>query len=310
MKETITICKSNSLWFFVTKYLCSCFNPWQGNTLDLILTNGSATIGSYTTHPVLSQSDHHPILVSLKVVTVTTPLIRVRIITLKGTSFYINSLPDTGATEPIISKDLVKTYGVRIDRSKICKSIAAISSCMPCLGSENLKVQVQDGPSISQIQAFVTCTCHYSLPGTISFHLALFLIMSSLRLLIRPKQQQDEDPFTQGLSHHTDKKTHCILNSSRLLRSRRNDIKCQIKSGIIEPVTWPTEWASPAMFLPKPNGHGVRMVADFSALNKFLQRPVHPFPSTTKIAPSIPPDTPIFMTLDAKNELLANYVGR
>lgn len=78
------------------------------------------------------------------------------------------------------------------------------------------------------------------------------------------------------------------------------DVRQQVETGIIELITWPTDWISPAMFLPKPNGCGVRMVTDFSALNKFVQRPVHPFPTPSEIASSIPSDSKIFVTLDAK----------
>ena len=38
------------------------------------------------------------------------------------------------------------------------------------------------------------------------------------------------------------------------------------------------EWCSPGFFVPKPNG-GVRLVTDYKQINKFIDRPVHPFPS-------------------------------
>jgi hypothetical protein len=63
-------------------------------------------------------------------------------------------------------------------------------------------------------------------------------------------------------------------------------------------VTEPTEWISPAFFVEKPNGRGARMVCDFTGINRFIQRPVHPFPSTQDLlsdigagANSSPPST-------------------
>ena len=52
---------------------------------------------------------------------------------------------------------------------------------------------------------------------------------------------------------------------------------------VIAPVEEPTTWCSPAFFVPKADGKRVRLVTDFTALNKFVQRPTHPFPSTREI---------------------------
>ena len=41
------------------------------------------------------------------------------------------------------------------------------------------------------------------------------------------------------------------------------------------------------------------MVTDFTALNKFVQRPVHPFPSVGEIVQSVPSSAKFFAKLDA-----------
>jgi hypothetical protein len=61
----------------------------------------------------------------------------------------------------------------------------------------------------------------------------------------------------------------------------------------------PTEWISPAFFVEKPNGRGARMVCDFTGINRFIQRPVHPFPSTQEILRDIGAGANFFATLDA-----------
>ena len=70
---------------------------------------------------------------------------------------------------------------------------------------------------------------------------------------------------------------------------------------VIAPVNEPTTWCSPAFFAPKTDGKCVRLVTDFTALNKFMLRPTHPFPSTREIIEAIPPDAKLFCKFDAVN---------
>ena len=50
----------------------------------------------------------------------------------------------------------------------------------------------------------------------------------------------------------------------------------------------PRDWCALGFFVPKPNGEDVRMVTGYSKINKFVKRPVHPFPSVADIIRSIP----------------------
>ena len=76
-------------------------------------------------------------------------------------------------------------------------------------------------------------------------------------------------------------------------------IKELIKRGVIIPVTEPTEWCSPAFFVSKPDGKRVRLVTDFTRLNQFVERAVHPFPSSKEIVRAIPHTAKFFAKLDA-----------
>ena len=60
----------------------------------------------------------------------------------------------------------------------------------------------------------------------------------------------------------------------------------------------PTEWLSPAFLVPKQSG-GDRIVVDLSHLNKFIKRPMHPFPTGNEIAASLNPTSKYFCKLDA-----------
>ena len=73
-----------------------------------------------------------------------------------------------------------------------------------------------------------------------------------------------------------------------------------IKSGVIEkvPTNETTEWCSPGFFVAKPDGK-VRLVVDYRQINKFIDRPVHPFPSPRDILKDIKPDSKWFIKMDA-----------
>lgn len=74
-----------------------------------------------------------------------------------------------------------------------------------------------------------------------------------------------------------------------------------LKQGVLEVVEGVTEWISPAHFVPKDGGRaGLRLVTDFTRLNKFVKRPVHPFPSASEIMQNISPQAKYFCCIDAK----------
>ena len=72
-----------------------------------------------------------------------------------------------------------------------------------------------------------------------------------------------------------------------------------INKNVITKVDVPTKWVSPAFFVPKPDGIRMRLVTDYTKLNKYVHRPIHPFPSTRDIMQSIPHGQKIFAKLGA-----------
>ena len=73
-----------------------------------------------------------------------------------------------------------------------------------------------------------------------------------------------------------------------------------IAKGIIARVgdSEPTEWCSHGFAVPKAPPK-VRLVTDYQALNRWVQRPVHPFPAVKDIIRRIPADAKVFAKLDA-----------
>ncbi|XP_059088730.1 uncharacterized protein LOC131884853 [Tigriopus californicus] len=62
-----------------------------------------------------------------------------------------------------------------------------------------------------------------------------------------------------------------------------------ITSGVLVPETGPTEWCSPAHFVPKPGGQKLRLVTDYRRLNEAVIRTVHPFPAAADLIKRIDP---------------------
>ena len=72
-----------------------------------------------------------------------------------------------------------------------------------------------------------------------------------------------------------------------------------IERKVIAAVDKLTTWCSLAFFVLEADGKRVRLVTDFTALNKFVRRPTHPFPSAREIIEAIPPDAKLFCKLYA-----------
>ena len=72
-----------------------------------------------------------------------------------------------------------------------------------------------------------------------------------------------------------------------------------IKAQVIVPESEPTEWCAPAFFVPKGDGVRVRLVTDYTKLNRYVSRPVHPFPSVKEIVQAVPAGTKYFAKMDA-----------
>jgi hypothetical protein len=85
----------------------------------------------------------------------------------------------------------------------------------------------------------------------------------------------------------------------RYVSQANETLRNLISSKVITECHEPTDWCSPAFFVPKPGGKKVRLVTDYTRLNKFVQRPVHPFPSVKEIIQAIPAGTKFFAKLDA-----------
>ena len=65
------------------------------------------------------------------------------------------------------------------------------------------------------------------------------------------------------------------------------------------PVNITADWCIPAFFVPKADMIRIRLITDYTHLNKYVKRPVHPFPCTAEILQAIPSTATCFAKLDA-----------
>ena len=71
-----------------------------------------------------------------------------------------------------------------------------------------------------------------------------------------------------------------------------------IDSKVIAKMSDPSDWCAPGFFVAKSNGE-VRLVIDFTGLNKYVGRPIHTFPSSSDIVSGLDPQAQFFAKLDA-----------
>ena len=72
-----------------------------------------------------------------------------------------------------------------------------------------------------------------------------------------------------------------------------------VKAEVIEPESDPTECCALAFFVPKGDGLRVRLVTDYTKLNRYVRWPVHPFPLVKEIVQAVPAGTKVFAKMDA-----------
>ena len=71
-----------------------------------------------------------------------------------------------------------------------------------------------------------------------------------------------------------------------------------MKKRVITRVNETAEWCSPAFFVPKGDKIRVRLVTDYTDLNKHVSRPVHHFSHTTEILQAVRKEAKYFAALD------------
>merc|ERR1711978_635918 len=83
-----------------------------------------------------------------------------------------------------------------------------------------------------------------------------------------------------------------------LQAAAKEELDAMVAKGLLVPVARSTDWCSQFLGVLKPKG-GIRPVVDYKPLNRFVKRPVNPFPAAANAVMALPPDVRYFASLDA-----------
>ena len=98
---------------------------------------------------------------------------------------------------------------------------------------------------------------------------------------------------------------------ANIRKKARTLIDKLLKQGIIRRVgaDESSKYCAPSQFVPKKSGK-LRFVVDFTALNKFVMRPVHSFPSSKQVMNSIKANTTHIAVLDFVNGYFQSQLAK
>lgn len=241
-------------------------------------------------------------------------------------SFGFSATPDTGATRSIVAHNIISQKGIHCKPTS-CRLFTANGNEMSCSGRTKL------GVNNHIINAIVSPDIHNEI--LISWHdlQALNIISGGFPNVVESKSVSStnltaDDVIAKLKSDFPDVlnnslKPRTVMSGSPMKIHLRNDIKIQpkrnltarkiplhfqksadtciktlLKLGILQRVDTPTDWVSSGHFVPKPNGT-VRLVTDYTNLNEFVQRPIHPFPTGLDIIQRLNSSSKWFAKLDA-----------
>ena len=247
----------------------------------------------------------------------------------------INSLPDTGANKSIISGKFLQAHGIKYGTNKQGRSISqAGGEPLDCSGVVNLNVFYENVltpinalVSNNLVENFLICSHDLTrmrvlpknyphvIPGPVAHHTkaAGNSPRTMEQLLEEFKEVFDEEtlsPMAGDPMHIHLRREDPDYKPLKVTIARRTPLHFKkeadklvrdlLEKGVIEkvPANERVEWCSPGFFVPKPNGK-VRLVTDYRQINKFIDRPVHPFPSCRDIIRGILPTSSWFLKFDA-----------
>lgn len=252
-----------------------------------------------------------------------TPKLQLELSSVNGTTrtFSFGVTPDTGATRSVVARNILSRYNIE-PFSSHSRLFAANGEEMQCNGSVKLRVSKskhiinalvssdikdeiliswhdlqaigvisQDFPSkIRKVDSLmITEDLKKSFPDVLNDDLTPGEMMSGPPMKIHLRKDVKITPNMQSVTRKI---------PIHLQESANKVVDELIRNGILKQVDVPTEWISPGHFVPKPKG-GVRLVTDYTHLNQFVMRPIHPFPSSLDILQNIHPRSTWFAKLDA-----------
>ena len=219
-------------------------------------------------------------------------------------AIWVDSTSDTGCTITLLNLDVALRSSIHIDRMKTIELYHAAGGSMHLEGMANIRVCAQDVQATlqvavsSELKETILISCDdlrklRVIPAdfsntVLSVKTNEWLTKLKHKLLtIFDRKLSDElnpspmncDPMSIRLQ--PDAVPICVTTARRVPKHFKSESKKTIteliERKVITPVEEPTKWCSPAFFVPKADGKRLRLVTDFTAPNKFVQRPpYHP----------------------------------
>ena len=257
----------------------------------------------------------------------------------QGKAFEEMALPDSGADDTLIGKKFLERHGEFNYKKTFRRLMAANNSEMRCCGTIHLKVKFYSRtihvkafvtPDIDDFllswkasKALGLLSPDYPIPGYVTDSKTCMVkessaepseeeikrvrsqLMEEFRDVFNPQEEflpaMDGKPMSIHLVE--DYKPSTVTVARPIAFAYRDQMKQYldklVERKLIEPANdEPTEWCSPMHVVPKKNGDP-RMVIDYTKLNAFVKRPVHPFQSPRDAVSDIPRDAQWFTTMDA-----------
>jgi len=248
----------------------------------------------------------------------------------RGVSFEFLALPDTGCTQSIIAEDVATRNGItpdtgpkihlynvngeRFDEAPTAtvtmavgdrrvKTKALISKAITndvIIGWQELRaleVVAENFPKTVQ-RAAARAATHEEFDSTTEGWLRDYPDVfndEELRPMAGPRMEINLKQGATPIQISTARPT-----PAHYAEAAEKEIDAMLNKGIITRHEGPAQWCAPGFFVPKEDGR-LRFVTDYTGINKWIQRPVHPFPCTADILRQISPRSKYFAKLDAKS---------
>ncbi|TRY77484.1 hypothetical protein TCAL_07409, partial [Tigriopus californicus] len=264
----------------------TCHGCGRSGHFRLTCTNKQQNTGSKLCDQVVVKTNTVRVCMTQNDVGRSTPLAKVLFHLHGGSKVEMAVLPDTGATDSIVSDILMRRNGIVIDKTRTCRIIAANGSQMRYTGA------VEFGAEWAGFVADVTA---YVSPDTrdfiLSWHDMITLGMipetftfdtlnqdpdlSSIEkwknaIIFEYVDVFDSPSSFKPMSGPGRRKTHPFYNHKTCFHAYRDEAKKELDYMdalcVVVDADEPSEWVSPFLALPKPNGQGVRLVVEFRGI--------------------------------------------
>ena len=240
--------------------------------------------------------------------------------------FKFATFPDTGSATTLLASDVAERHGIKPSGpAPSTKYVNVSGDTVPVTGTAT--IQLSSGSHTTTTKAIISPTITNEIIigrgdlqklGIISplFPKPIYVITQKhydqlKNRLIRCYPKVITDDLPDGAMQGCVMKIHLTPGEKKQFRittarqvplhwkdKAERIVNKLLREKVIARQVDPTEWCAPGFFVVKKNGD-LRLVVDYTQLNKHVRRPIHTFPSTQEILAGLDPESRVFAKLDA-----------